>query len=64
MQGIWKFQVVFLAYITITITVSAVSKMNYNTQNAKFTALTKKTLRVGINIGGQMNYARALASIV
>jgi len=38
--------------------------MNYNTQNAKITALTKKTLRIGINIGSPMNYAKALASII
>jgi len=38
--------------------------MNYNTQNAKITAITKKISRVGIDIGNQMNYARALASLV
>lgn len=33
--------------------------MNYNTQNAKITAITEKTLVVGIDIGSETHYARA-----
>ena len=34
--------------------------MNNNTQNAKIAAITEKTLVVGIDIGSESHFARAL----
>ena len=34
--------------------------MNYNTQNAKIASITEKTLIVGIDVGSETHYARAL----
>lgn len=36
-----------------------VSKMNCNTKNAKISAITEKTLIVGIDVGSETHYARA-----
>ena len=36
-----------------------VSKMNYNTQNAKIASITERTLIVGIDVGSETHYARA-----
>ncbi len=38
-----------------------VSKMKSNTQNAKITAITEKTLIVGIDVGSETHYARAFS---
>ena len=38
-----------------------VSKMKSNTQNAKITAITEKTLVVGIDVGSETHYARAFS---
>ena len=31
--------------------------MNYNTQNAKITSITEKTLIIGIDVGSETHYA-------
>ena len=35
--------------------------MNYNTQNAKIASITEKTLIVGIDVGSETHYARAVS---
>ena len=35
--------------------------MKSNTQNAKITAITEKTLIVGIDVGSETHYARAFS---